>query len=44
MHGENGCEWVDAGWKLVRGGGSGLRMSGSGWDRMGVGGVGRSIV
>ena len=30
VHGGNGCEWVDADWKLVRVGGSGLKMSGSG--------------
>ena len=36
-------EWVDAGWKLVRVGGSGLKMrwsglkmSGGGWERVGA--------
>ena len=39
VQGGNGCEWVDAGWKLVRDGRSGLKMSwsglkmsGSGWE------------
>ena len=47
VHGENGCEWVDAGWKLVRVGGSGLKisrsrlkMNESGWEKVGVNGSG----
>ena len=32
VHGGNGCEWVDADWKLVRVGGSGLKMGESGWE------------
>ena len=39
VHGGNGCEWADAGRKLVRVGeselkmsGSELKMSGSGWE------------
>ena len=40
IHGRNRCEWVNVGWKLVRVGGSGLKlrlkMSGSGWMWMGV--------
>ena len=46
-HRGNGCEWVDAGQKLVRVGGRGLKMngsdlkmSGSGWDWLGVDGSG----
>ena len=45
MHEGNGCEWVDVSWKLVRVGGSGLKMSGSGlkmsrsdWEWVRVGG------
>ena len=45
VHGRNGCEWVNAGWKLVRDvgssltmSGSGLKMSRSGWEWMGVAG------
>ena len=37
VHGGNGCEWVDVGYKLVRIGGSGLKMSRSEWEWMRVG-------
>ena len=38
IHGRNGFEWVDAGWKLFRVGGSGLKKSGSGLKMSEVGG------
>ena len=40
VHGRNGCQWVNAGWKLVRVVGSGLKMSGSGLKLVDVGGSG----
>ena len=40
LHEGNGCEWVDAGWKLVRVGGIGLKMSENGLKWVEVGGSG----
>ena len=39
VHGINGCELVDRGWKLVRFGRSGLKMNESGLKMNGTGGV-----
>ena len=38
VHGINGCEWIDRGWKLVRFGKSGLKMNESGLKMNGTGG------